>query len=159
AWAAQQKTPSAMSPAPATPPPGAAAPVTAAAPQTPAAAPAAQTQPTAPATPVVQAGYTFPQDRVPGYAVPHTELPQGLTFPADLKGDAARGREIVTTITKAPCLTCHNIRGEQQFVTDDQAKGPNLTHVASRTTIGAGLFPNDDRHLALWIKNVRRMKP
>jgi len=37
--------------------------------------------------------------------------------------------------------------------------GPNLTHIATRTTIGAGLFPNDPRHLARWIKNAREMKP
>ena len=39
------------------------------------------------------------------------------------------------------------------------AIGPDLTHVASRHTIGAGLFPSDAKHLALWIKNARRMKP
>jgi cytochrome c oxidase subunit 2 len=37
--------------------------------------------------------------------------------------------------------------------------GPNLTHVGSRNTIAAGLFPNDAKHLALWIKNARLMKP
>jgi cytochrome c oxidase subunit 2 len=37
--------------------------------------------------------------------------------------------------------------------------GPNLTHIGSRTTIAAGLYPNDARHLALWIKNARKMKP
>ena len=37
--------------------------------------------------------------------------------------------------------------------------GPNLTHVGSRFTIGSGLYANDARHLALWIKNARRMKP
>ena len=37
--------------------------------------------------------------------------------------------------------------------------GPNLTHVGSRTTIAGGLYPNDTRHLSLWIKNARRMKP
>ena len=37
--------------------------------------------------------------------------------------------------------------------------GPNLTHVASRTTIAGGIFPNDTRHLSLWIKNARKMKP
>jgi cytochrome c oxidase subunit 2 len=37
--------------------------------------------------------------------------------------------------------------------------GPNLTHIGSRTTIAAGLYPNDDLHLALWIKNARKMKP
>jgi cytochrome c oxidase subunit 2 len=37
--------------------------------------------------------------------------------------------------------------------------GPNLTHIGSRTTIAAGLYPNDERHLRLWIKNARKMKP
>jgi cytochrome c oxidase subunit 2 len=37
--------------------------------------------------------------------------------------------------------------------------GPNLTHVASRHTIAAGIYPNDDRHLARWIKNAGTMKP
>ena len=37
--------------------------------------------------------------------------------------------------------------------------GPNLTHVGSRTTLAAGMYPNDARHLALWIKNARAMKP
>jgi cytochrome c oxidase subunit 2 len=37
--------------------------------------------------------------------------------------------------------------------------GPNLTHVGSRTTIAAGLFPNDAQHLARWIKNAPLMKP
>jgi cytochrome c oxidase subunit 2 len=37
--------------------------------------------------------------------------------------------------------------------------GPNLTHIASRTTLAAGLYPNDVRHLARWIKNAPRMKP
>ena len=37
--------------------------------------------------------------------------------------------------------------------------GPNLTHVGSRTTIAGGLYPNDTKHLALWIRNARYMKP
>jgi cytochrome c oxidase subunit 2 len=36
--------------------------------------------------------------------------------------------------------------------------GPNLTHLATRSSIAGGLFPNDDRHLARWIKNAREMK-
>jgi cytochrome c oxidase subunit II len=37
--------------------------------------------------------------------------------------------------------------------------GPNLTHVATRSTIAGGLYPNDTKHLARWIKNARWMKP
>jgi cytochrome c oxidase subunit 2 len=31
--------------------------------------------------------------------------------------------------------------------------------VGSRITLAGGLFPNDDRHMSLWIKNSRKMKP
>jgi cytochrome c oxidase subunit 2 len=37
--------------------------------------------------------------------------------------------------------------------------GPNLTHIATRSTIAAGLYPNDPQHLARWIKNAEAMKP
>jgi cytochrome c oxidase subunit 2 len=37
--------------------------------------------------------------------------------------------------------------------------GPNLTHIATRTTIGAATYPNDPQHLARWIKNDEAMKP
>jgi cytochrome c oxidase subunit 2 len=37
--------------------------------------------------------------------------------------------------------------------------GPNLTHIGSRATIAGGLFPNDAKHMARWIKNSRAMKP
>jgi cytochrome c oxidase subunit 2 len=37
--------------------------------------------------------------------------------------------------------------------------GPNLTHVATRHTIASGLYPNDAKSLALWIKNAPAMKP
>ena len=37
--------------------------------------------------------------------------------------------------------------------------GPNLTHIGTRYTLAAGTYPNDTQHLALWIKNARKMKP
>ena len=83
-------------------------------------------------------------------------------MPAGLTGDVGRGRDLVTNLAnlgKAPCLTCHVIAGAPKLITDDQAKGPNLTHVGSRYTIGAGLYPNDVPHLFKWIKNSRAMKP
>ena len=60
------------------------------------------------------------------------------------------------TYSRSACIGCHKITGNPSSV---GVIGPNLTHLASRLTIGAGLFPNDAKHLALWIKNVRRMKP
>jgi cytochrome c oxidase subunit II len=108
------------------------------------------------------AGYVFPREQLPAHAIPTTPVPASLNFPDDLTGDAARGKDLVTNpanLGKAPCLTCHAIRGAPQLVPDTLARGPNLTHFGSRVTLGAGLFPNDDAHLARWIKSAGTMKP
>jgi cytochrome c oxidase subunit 2 len=53
------------------------------------------------------------------------------------------------------CSTCHAIRG-----TDARANvGPDLTHVASRTTLGAVTIPNGERELTNWISHSQRFKP
>ena len=70
------------------------------------------------------------------------------------KGDPANGAKLI--IGAGACLGCHAIKGNPMMVGQI---GPNLTHIATRTTIAAGLFPNDPRHLARWIKNAPVMKP
>jgi cytochrome c oxidase subunit 2 len=101
---------------------------------------------------VQPAGYTFPLESLPDHATPETPIPAGLTFPESVTGDAQRGREL---FGRSACLGCHAIRG----TVASSPIGPNLTHIATRSTLAAGLFPNDARHLALWIKNARLMKP
>jgi cytochrome c oxidase subunit 2 len=121
------------------------------------AAPAAADTTQKAATPVTQAGFIeFAKDQIPVTAVPQTPIPAGLNFDDSLlpKGDAASGNKIMTG--RGGCLVCHGVKGNPMMV---GVIGPNLTHVASRTTIAAGLFPNDARHLARWIKNAREMKP
>ena len=54
------------------------------------------------------------------------------------------------------CVGCHRINGNPVMM---GVIGPNLTHVATRSTIAGGIYPNDTKHLSLWIKNARRMKP
>jgi cytochrome c oxidase subunit II len=54
------------------------------------------------------------------------------------------------------CIGCHAIRGNPMA---RSPIGPNLTHVANRSTIGAGLYPNTKRHMMAWIKNAPLMKP
>jgi len=66
-------------------------------------------------------------------------------------GDATRGAQLFKT---GACIGCHTIQGVSPGII-----GPNLTHVGSRTTIAAGLYPNDMRHLMMWIKDARAMKP
>ena len=147
-WIAHQEQP-AVGTAPAAPP------VSADSTKKPAAATVAAAAPM-PATPVEQAGFiAFPSDKVPEYAIPHTPLPAGLTFDDNLlgKGDPANGAKLMAG--QGGCLACHAIAGNPMMVGNI---GPNLTHVASRYTIAGGLYPNDARHLARWIKNARVMK-
>ncbi len=109
------------------------------------------------ATPVVQAGFiAFPRDSLPAYTIPETPLPAGLDFNDALlaSGNAANGAKIMGGV--GGCLACHSVRGNPTMIGN---VGPNLTHLAIRTTIAAGLYPNDPRHLARWVKNAREMKP
>jgi cytochrome c oxidase subunit 2 len=138
--------------------PGAAASTDSAATATPVSAPA--TPPTAPATPPAapaptSAAYSFPFEQLPPHVVPDTPIPDGLTFDEAVLagGDAQRGLQTYST---SACVGCHRIRGNRASL---GTIGPDLTHIASRNTIAAGLFPNDARHMALWIKNAQKMKP
>ena len=161
-WAAHQAE-AGVGTSPTAPTPGAAtgAPPAPAPAGSPAAAVATPTtvaqQPAAPTTPVVQAGFiSFPREQMPAHTIPQTPLPANLTFDDNLlaRGDAANGAKLL--VGQGGCLGCHAIKGNPMMI---GVIGPNLTHIATRTTIGAGLFPNDPRHLARWIKNAPEMKP
>jgi cytochrome c oxidase subunit II len=53
------------------------------------------------------------------------------------------------------CSNCHRIQG-----TPATAKvGPDLTHVGSRTTIGAGTIPNTLADMEQWIAHPQEVKP
>lgn len=98
---------------------------------------------------------SFPHDKLPDYVVPKTPIPGGLTWNESVAGDAERGRAFISTGGGA-CVGCHTIHGNPVMM---GVIGPNLTHIATRTTIAGGIYPNDTKHLALWIKNARYMKP
>lgn len=106
-------------------------------------------------TPTVSpASYVFPRNQPKfEYATPHTPIPAGLTFTRGLTGNAHRGQQIFSS---SACIGCHAIVGNPAAMGNI---GPNLTHFGSRSTIGAGSFPNTPAYLALWIKNARLMKP
>ena len=162
-WAAHQAeaangtSPTAPTPGAAGAAPPTAAPATGAPVPAPSAPTAVAQQPAAPTTPVVQAGFiSFPREQMPAYTIPQTPLPASLAFDDNLlgKGDASNGAKLM--VGQGGCLGCHGIKGNPMMI---GVIGPNLTHIATRTTIGAGLFPNDPRHLARWIKNAPEMKP
>ena len=152
-WVSHQLAPAAFAAAPAAPAAPAQDTTRRAAGATPAAntGAAAAVTPAVATTPQQPAGYTFPMASLPEHATPNMPTPAGLTFP-DIQGDAQRGAE---TFGRSACLGCHAIRGTVAA----SPIGPNLTHIATRSTIAAGMYPNDTQHLRLWLKNARLMKP
>ena len=65
---------------------------------------------------------------------------------------ARRGRDV---FLGQSCVGCHTIRG----VADDGELGPDLTHLATRTEIGAGILPLDEENLHAWVTNTQAIKP
>lgn len=53
------------------------------------------------------------------------------------------------------CSSCHAVRG----TVAEGERGPDLTHFASRRTLGAGILPNERGQLAGWIANAQGPKP
>lgn len=53
------------------------------------------------------------------------------------------------------CIQCHAIAGTEAT----GALGPDLTHLADRQTIGAGILPLTRSNLGGWISNPQGVKP
>jgi cytochrome c oxidase subunit 2 len=75
---------------------------------------------------------------------------QPATVPLDAL--AHQGQQLFLSLT---CIQCHAIKGTQ--ATGDL--GPDLTHLASRRTLGAGSVPNSPGNLGGWISNPQHIKP
>jgi cytochrome c oxidase subunit 2 len=71
---------------------------------------------------------------------------------APTSGRAAAGH---TLFMNAQCASCHTIAGSAAQGT----VGPNLTHIASRTTLAANESPTTPGQLAAWIRNPQKIKP
>ena len=78
------------------------------------------------------------------------QMQQPANLPQD--GDTQRGLEVFLS---SNCVQCHAIQG-----TDATGElGPDLTHLASRQTIGAGILPLTRSNLGGWISNPQAVKP
>jgi cytochrome c oxidase subunit II len=64
----------------------------------------------------------------------------------------ARGQHLFES---GPCALCHAVRGSEA----GGRNGPDLTHLASRTTLAAATLPNRRGHLAGWILDPQAVKP
>ncbi|MGI8413600.1 MAG: cytochrome c oxidase subunit II [Solirubrobacteraceae bacterium] len=71
---------------------------------------------------------------------------------APASGPARTGAQV---FMNSQCASCHQIRGTSAhaFV------GPDLTHLATRTTLAAVEIPNDPAYLARWISHPQGIKP
>ena len=72
--------------------------------------------------------------------------------PASREPSIALGRE---RFFANGCSACHAIRGTEAR----GVVGPDLTHVGSRRTLGAGIVPNDPGGFIRWIGQTDRVKP
>jgi len=74
--------------------------------------------------------------------------------PAAEPDDAAaqRGRDV---FLRSACVMCHAIEGTIAAA----RKAPDLTHLASRTTLAAGTLPNGADELSRWIADPQALKP
>jgi len=83
-----------------------------------------------------------------------TRWAEGQRGPAQVPAAApAQAGEAV--FTKSACALCHTVRGTEA----GGGLGPDLTHLASRATIAAGVLPNRRGHLAGWVANPQGIKP
>jgi cytochrome c oxidase subunit 2 len=65
----------------------------------------------------------------------------------------AKGLALFQTST---CINCHAIRG---VAGADLRVAPDLTHVASRKQLGAGILENTPANMRLWLKSPQHIKP
>ncbi|HXW07483.1 MAG TPA: cytochrome c oxidase subunit II [Vicinamibacterales bacterium] len=78
-----------------------------------------------------------------GQAAPAVPMPAG---------PAARGRELFEA---TGCGACHTIRGTPA----GGLIGPDLTHVGSRLSVGAGILPTSPDEFRRWIARTEHVKP
>ena len=62
------------------------------------------------------------------------------------------GRDVFASVA---CISCHTVRGTP----GNGVFGPDLTHLMSRATLGAGVAANTPENLRAWVDDPARLKP
>jgi cytochrome c oxidase subunit 2 len=65
---------------------------------------------------------------------------------------AREGRDLFSSLA---CINCHTVRGS----TANGVFGPDLTHLMSRATLGAGVVQNTPETLRAWVEDPASLKP
>jgi len=81
----------------------------------------------------------------------------GQQRPAASPGSGSAAQHGAQVFRNSQCAGCHAIRGVAAG--EGVRIGPDLTHLASRQTIAAGMLPNARGHLAGWIVDAPSLKP
>jgi cytochrome c oxidase subunit 2 len=68
------------------------------------------------------------------------------------RAEVAAGRDVFLSTA---CINCHTVRG----TIANGRFGPDLTHLMSRKTLGAGSAPNDAENLRSWLHDPATLKP
>jgi cytochrome c oxidase subunit II len=71
--------------------------------------------------------------------------------PARDEPTARRGRDLFASLA---CINCHTVRGTAA----NGVFGPDLTHLMSRKTLGAGAAPNTPERLRAWVDDPGALK-
>lgn len=77
---------------------------------------------------------------------------QRQAAPEPATASQRRGRDVFLA---SSCVMCHTIQGTAAQATI----GPALTHLAGRSTLGAGTLPNTRGYRAGWIVDPQKLKP
>ena len=78
----------------------------------------------------------------------------GMSAPAADPAGSMERRGLAVFLAE-PCASCHTVRGTAAH----GAVGPDLTHVATRTTLAALTIPDTPAYLRGWIADPQRVKP
>jgi cytochrome c oxidase subunit 2 len=78
---------------------------------------------------------------------------QTAPAPAPTTAAAQRGQQL---FAQATCASCHAIGGGTQATAN---AGPNLTNLAGRATLAAGVVENTPESLAAWLRDPQQIKP
>ena len=78
---------------------------------------------------------------------------QQISAPPPVTDSARNGWKVFTTQT---CVNCHSIRGVSAA---SLGAAPDLTHLADRSILGAGVLANSTTNLFRWLKNPQAIKP
>jgi len=77
---------------------------------------------------------------------------QAQKQPAQVDESVSEGRKV---FERTACVNCHTVAGTGAI----GRYGPDLTHFASRETLGSGVAPNTAANLRLWIEDPATFKP